>query len=145
MQKTDAELLIEANIIKNETNAGANTATRVGVMLVDIVNSKVNNDSADGTTTVTLNTTAADAQVNADTINEITAVGAYNLIFEEPTPNKRITIVNTDLTSNALIDDTNTFAPYWNGSASKVTLIGAGSMYIFTSVNGKWRGGLMYD
>ena len=264
MQKTDAELLAEANIIKNETNAGANTATRVGVMLVDMVESKVNNTNASGAqnldgvllagnissqniqlrnsltaptieaiisayfhymyddiggeaeidptqfyiykqisgqdvyvqgqinggnpflevadgvnsqrvkiyrnrlsfndttdlyfpefggvikteeTTNNIDTTAADVQVNGNTINEVTAAGTFFLLFPDPNTNnnQRITIVNTDLVNAALFDDTNTFAPYWNGSATKVPSIGAGLMMIFTSVNGKWRGGLIYD
>ena len=41
-QKTDAELLIESGIIKNETTKNANTATRVGQMLDDIIDSKFN-------------------------------------------------------------------------------------------------------
>lgn len=44
MAKTDSQLITEANIIKNETTAGANTATRVGTMLDDIIENKINND-----------------------------------------------------------------------------------------------------
>jgi hypothetical protein len=43
-QQTDADLLIEAGVIKDETATNANTATRVGTMLVNIIDSKVNND-----------------------------------------------------------------------------------------------------
>jgi hypothetical protein len=43
-QKTDSQLRADATIIKNETAEGANTATRVGQMLIDIVDSKPNND-----------------------------------------------------------------------------------------------------
>lgn len=46
-QKTDAQLTTEANVIKNETTAGANTATRVGEMLNDIIDSKLNNEDAE--------------------------------------------------------------------------------------------------
>lgn len=35
---TNAQLLAEAAVIKNETNSGANTAERVGTMLEDIIN-----------------------------------------------------------------------------------------------------------
>lgn len=50
-QLTDTQLTTEANVIKNEINEGANTATRVGVMLNDIIDNKINNDkiSIDGT------------------------------------------------------------------------------------------------
>lgn len=51
-QKTDAQLLAEAQIIRNETVKGANTAQRVGDMLVDIVYSKINVAEA-GAITVT--------------------------------------------------------------------------------------------
>jgi hypothetical protein len=262
MQKTDVELLAEANIIKNETNAGANTATRVGVMLVDMIDSKANNANAgaqnlDGVllagnissqniqlrnsltaptieneiapnyvymyddqsgeaelspnqnyiyqyvsgqdvyvystinggnpyteikgvsgefvrvthnyinfndtcslyfpnnsgvikteeTTNNIDTTTQDVQVNGNTINEVTAAGAFNLIFPDPSlnNNQRITIVNTDIVNPVLFDDTNTFAPYWLGSQNKMTVLGAAQMLVLTSVNGKWRGGLMYD
>lgn len=39
---TDAELLAQAAVIKNETTPGANTATRVGEMLEAIIESKPN-------------------------------------------------------------------------------------------------------
>lgn len=42
-QSSDATLTTNANIIKNETAAGLNSATRVGQMFVDIIASKVNN------------------------------------------------------------------------------------------------------
>lgn len=50
-QLTDTQLTTEANIIKNETSADANTATRVGTMINDVIDSKINNDkiSIDGT------------------------------------------------------------------------------------------------
>lgn len=43
-QKTDTQLTTEANIIKNETADSANTATRIGDMYLDIIDSKKNND-----------------------------------------------------------------------------------------------------
>lgn len=43
-QQTDAELLDEAAIIKDETAEGANTADRVGTMLENIIDSKLNNE-----------------------------------------------------------------------------------------------------
>jgi hypothetical protein len=45
--RTDAQLTTDANVIKNETAPGANTATRVGNMLIDLIDSKANlNDLA---------------------------------------------------------------------------------------------------
>ena len=43
-QQTDAELLDEAAIIKDETAEGANTADRVGTMIENIIDSKLNNE-----------------------------------------------------------------------------------------------------
>lgn len=45
-QKTDAELTTEADVIGNETTPEANTADRVRDMLVNVIDSKVNNDDA---------------------------------------------------------------------------------------------------
>lgn len=42
-QKTDAQLSTESDVIKNETTAGANTATRVAAMVQDVIDSKSNN------------------------------------------------------------------------------------------------------
>lgn len=42
--KTDAQLLTDANVIKSETTPGANSATRVGNMLIDAIDSKLNID-----------------------------------------------------------------------------------------------------
>lgn len=44
-QKTDGQLTTQANEIKNETDAGDNTATRVGQMYIDIIDSKANNSA----------------------------------------------------------------------------------------------------
>ena len=43
-QKTDAELLVQAGVIKNETEDGANTAARIGAMYDNIIDSKLNNE-----------------------------------------------------------------------------------------------------
>jgi hypothetical protein len=44
-QLTDAQLQTEANVIRDETQPNANTANRVGLMLNDIIDSKINKDS----------------------------------------------------------------------------------------------------
>lgn len=44
MPKTDGQLNTQANVIKNETVVGANTPTRVGLMLNDIIDNKINTD-----------------------------------------------------------------------------------------------------
>jgi hypothetical protein len=50
-QKNIADLTSEANVIRDETNAGANTKLRVRNMLINIIDSFINNDkiSTDGT------------------------------------------------------------------------------------------------
>jgi len=50
--RTDAQLTTDANVIKNETAPGANTATRVGNMLVDAIDSKLNIDKIASPTVV---------------------------------------------------------------------------------------------
>lgn len=67
-QKTDADLIIEADVIKNETVAGANTASRNGTMLNNVIDSKINNDKID---------TAATLDTADKTIPEKDAVKAY--------------------------------------------------------------------
>jgi len=47
MAMNDSQLITQADIIKNETAVGANTATRVGTMLDDIITNKINNDKID--------------------------------------------------------------------------------------------------
>lgn len=44
-QKTDAELLAQADIIRNETAAEANTKVRIAQMFSDIIDSKINNEN----------------------------------------------------------------------------------------------------
>jgi len=46
-QKTDSQLNSEKNVIKNENDPGENSATRVGEMLENIIDSKINNDRID--------------------------------------------------------------------------------------------------
>ena len=62
--KTDAALVTQANVIKNETVTGANTAVRVGNMFLDDIASKVNSNQyakvvANGTDTYTATVTPA--------------------------------------------------------------------------------------
>jgi hypothetical protein len=43
-QKTDAQLQTQNDTIQTETTANANTASRVGQMIEDVIDSKINND-----------------------------------------------------------------------------------------------------
>lgn len=53
-QRTDAQLTTEKEAIKNETVANANSANRIGTMVENMIDSKVNNDKIE--TANTLNT-----------------------------------------------------------------------------------------
>ena len=46
--KTDAELTSEANIIKTATVPNSNTANRIGQMVIDLIDSKINNSGSPG-------------------------------------------------------------------------------------------------
>jgi hypothetical protein len=83
MPKTDGQLNTQANVIKNETVVGANTPTRVGLMLNDIIDNKINTDKistnqALGTSDDLLPTQNA-VKVYADgLINTNTSLGTSN-------------------------------------------------------------------
>lgn len=47
MAMNDSQLITEAIVIKTETSIGANTATRVGTMLENIIDNKINDDKID--------------------------------------------------------------------------------------------------
>lgn len=56
MKLTDEQLKALATIIKDETNSGANTATRIGTMLENIIDSKsIYRESIDGETEILFN------------------------------------------------------------------------------------------
>lgn len=63
-QRTDAQITTASNVIRDETVAGANTKQRVRDVLVDLNDSKINNDkiSTDGTFASTGNTTIPSTQ-----------------------------------------------------------------------------------
>jgi len=142
MQKTDAELITEAEIIKNETERGANTAQRIGDMIVNIVDSKVNNEAIVENTVV----------YNLSSVPYvIETVGTYEfsncnqtITFPDPTlfNGKKITIINVDRYNNIQIANT---LPLWVGSDSVISELKFYSMFIFVSINGVWRGGYLMD
>jgi hypothetical protein len=76
MQQTDVELLAEAAVIAEETTAGANTADRIGTMLENIIDSKVNNDSIPVGTVVTVKRTLSSAEILAGFATPISIVAA---------------------------------------------------------------------
>lgn len=78
---TDTQLTAAGTVIKNETTAGANTATRVGTILNDIVASKINNDKI-----VTAVTGASDANVPSEKAAKAYVDGV--LTAKENTSNK---------------------------------------------------------
>lgn len=64
MQKTDAELTDEAVIIKDEIIANANSAERVGEMLLNIIDSKKNNNEYLSFIATVQNATLANSVLN---------------------------------------------------------------------------------
>lgn len=66
-QKTDSQLIIEANIIRDETVPGQNTAVRVGTMLDDVIDSKINNDRIDNNTALGTSSTLVPSQIAVKT------------------------------------------------------------------------------
>lgn len=89
MQKTDAELTDEANIIKDEIIANANSAERVGEMFVNIIDSKKNNNEYLSFIATIENMTLANSELNIIK-NELGAysfeaqqAGIYFLRFNE--------------------------------------------------------------
>lgn len=107
-QTTDANLIIEADVIKNETVAGANTAARNGAMLNNIIDSKINNDKID---------TDPDLDTPDKNIPEKDAVKAYI--------EAQVSIMtNVSIGAAADLNDTGTYPDPW----SKIYLL-SGSSY----------------
>jgi len=75
-------------------------------------------------------------------IYEITNASSNSLIFPDPVvfDGQRITIINTDNSNTAAIDNTNTFAPYNTGKTTQFSNINTEGMGEMVSINGKWRG-----
>ena len=74
-QKTDLELITEANIIRDETAIGANTALRVGTMLDNLIDSKINNDMVSDNTSLGNSTTLVPSQNAVKTYVDAFATG----------------------------------------------------------------------
>ena len=74
-QKTDGQLTTEANIIRDETAIGANTALRVGTMLDNLIDSKVNVDKVSDDTALGNSTTLVPSQNAVKTYVDTLATG----------------------------------------------------------------------
>jgi hypothetical protein len=77
-QRTDSYLTTEANIIQNETATGANTALRVGTMLNDVIDSKINNDRVSDSTALGNDATIVPSQNAVKTYVDTILVGYLN-------------------------------------------------------------------
>jgi hypothetical protein len=109
-QKTDAQLIIDANVIRDETTPGANTKERVRNHTVDIVDSKINNDlidTADALDTVGKTIPGRDAvkQYIADVLG-----GVGNLSAEDIDTLAEINAILTDADLVSQADITATMA-----------------------------------
>lgn len=79
MPMTDFQLVTDADIIKNETATGANTATRVGTMLDNIIVNKINNDKIDTNITLAANSdllVASQKATKTYVTNQVSAINA---------------------------------------------------------------------
>jgi len=83
-QRTDGQLTTEANIIRDETAVGANTALRVGTMLDNLIDSKINIDRVSDSTSLGNSTTLVPSQnavktyVDANVAGLLTDNGNYD-------------------------------------------------------------------
>jgi hypothetical protein len=137
-QKTDAELLTEAGIIKNEIIEYANSANRVGTMLQNIIDSKPNNTQA-GVTTGVINMVSGEYFVLSG--------GRYNvqggslgttLSFPDPSLSAGQSIVINSVGGSPINVGQN--RPMNAGGNTYSDLL-AYTTYIFYSVNNSWLGG----
>jgi hypothetical protein len=78
-QKTNSQLTTEAEVIQNETVMGANTASRVGEMFVDIIDSKINNDDIDTNTSLGTSNTVVPSQNAVKTYVDNSIGAAYKV------------------------------------------------------------------
>jgi hypothetical protein len=85
-QKTDAELTLEAQQIRNETNIGANTAVRVGEMMLDLIDSKTN--TANGGSGVVIPAPIID--INGNGTSGVINISFANSTFDFSTGNPEI-------------------------------------------------------
>jgi hypothetical protein len=135
MPKTDIELNVLANQIKNETVEGANTETRIGTMLLELIASKLN---IDGLKTINNQSLLGAGNLNIDdaaayTHKSDTAAG--NTVNNATQITKTLTVINTSIagggvklpTANGSPQITNGTTHYVvNMTANKVILYAPG-------------------
>ena len=112
MALTDVQLNTEAAVIKNETTPGANTATRVGTMLENIIDNKINDDKISTNTSLGTSDSLIPSQnavkTYADTVAAAAGAGKELLVNKS---------VNTALgTSDTLYPTQNAVKTYVDGS-----------------------------
>src|SRR5690606_39494857 len=103
-QKNIADLTSEANVIRDETTAGANTKLRVRNMLINIIDSYINNDridTANGLDTVGKDIPGKDAVKNYIT-NAIASIGGGPAIADNYADVAALIAAQGDQEENAL-------------------------------------------
>lgn len=107
---SDTQLLINSDIVKNETATKANTATRIGTLFHDIVDSKINNIIFTGYTATTK--TSINSKVNTTLFNTYTG----NTILDR---------INTTTGSSVTLD--------FNSKTQRMFKTGSVSNYVTTT------------
>ena len=137
-QLTDIQLTTEAGVIKNETIANANTADRVGTMLYDIIDSKINLDNISTDTNLGTSNTEISSQNAVKTyvdakIDTNTALGTSNTVA--PSQNAAKVYVDGKINTSTSLGTSDAVAPSQNAVKTyvdnKITTLDA-SKYITT-------------
>lgn len=93
-QTTDTDLTTEADVIANETVAGANTKTRVATMVKNVIDSKINNDKIDTANTLD---TASRTVAGRDAVKAYADAISSNLSSHTSNTNNPHTVTKTQV------------------------------------------------
>lgn len=131
--KTKAELVTQANEIKNETIRGANTANRVGTMFKDLIDS-----TTTGGGVYAMDLDNASVIINNAGLYYVATPPSNGINFDDPTnyEGQIIYLVNQTGDIATILD--NGFLPRNMDGTTQDTL-GTQTTYIICSFNGRWN------
>ena len=118
MAMNDSQLITDADIIKNETAPGANTATRVGTMLDNIILNKINNDKIDVDATLAANSDTLVASQKATKTYVGAQITAASVIINGTITSGLALKENTGNKSNGPLGTSSTLFPTENSVAT---------------------------